>query len=631
MARTTRAAAGAKPAARPTSAKQAAAGAKQATKPTSSRATAAATPGTATGPLAELLALSAADAEYETAMAMYGALGVVELRAMCAGAGLGPAKNAKIPGCLSLIRNHALGNAAKAADAAKAVAAPAAIAAASAPADKAQPGSSALAVKAQSVRALPAIPSKRKRGSPSADAGDAAVLSSDDEDSGASLSATPVKAAGEGWPTIALLCQEGVITSRLASAMQSEACASVESRVLVQVTEGLRPHVHTPGTDLKIGVRSAVQLDVSHIARLSFVTGAGVKVPLPATTAFSAERKELIAAVTKALLLRVPRRLEVASRDQFDEAFHTLVGCIFGIVYSREELKGITKEYAAARKAAGGRAGGTSATEGVVGKSAVEFLLQFKTWTKRALEYMFFDNTELACLPQAKKMAETARANPPALCNSPTVAINLLRAPFDLGGKRLVDRKLEGTVFEASGGGACGVTAFDAETTAVKEASREAARFSNAQHNHCVRLLILTYFAVVVDLSDNGVKRFSRDAAQRALAAAQRLANMTTVAPSQYASVVQQAFEKAATVLDEADPEAAVPKDGLVGAAFVVFTQRVLDMIDHYALTASVSVAAGVVAPARQQQAPGGPPAPTAAPSAAAGAAARSAVPPKPV
>ena len=228
-----RAAARDNPAARPTSGKRAAAGAKQATKLTSSKAAAAATPGTATKPLAALLALSAADAGYEAAMATYGALGVVELRALCAGDGLGPSKNAKIPGCLGLIRNHALGNAAKAVAAA--------VAAAPALADKAQPVISALADKAQPVKAQPVIPLKRKRRTQADDAEDAAVVSSNGEDGGASLSATPVKAAGGGWPTIALLCQEGVITSRLTSALKSEACASVGC----SATSTREPYVET--------------------------------------------------------------------------------------------------------------------------------------------------------------------------------------------------------------------------------------------------------------------------------------------------------------------------------------------------------------------------------------------------
>ncbi len=521
---------------------------------------------TVVGPIAALQALSSADVGYDGAMKGYGALGLKELRALCESAGLvtaARAKHAKIPGLLDVIVKHAVDNAGGA-DAAK-----------------------------------PTIPRKRAReavgGTSESEVEE--VLSADDGNN--SIASTPVKSGRAAvWPTIRDAEAASVISAGLAAVLRADGCKGYAPAVLMQVVEGFRPYFHAGGAVPEVGRESAVMLDVRHIAQLTFAAKDGVTVPLPATTPFTKERVAFLETMQSALLKRVSSRLEVACRDEFEGAFHAVVQAVVDTVYTPAQVKMIAKEVEGGRGAAATKVG-KGAADGVALEGGAEFQGQYRALVKAAQEHFFFDGkTDIAGVLQAKKMAAQLRALQPAMPAGRATDFHQLRAPFDETGRRKVERRFDGTVLETSEGAACGVTAFDAETTAVKEGEAEAAAFTTAQYFHCVKIMVTTTYVLVVDQKDGeeGVPRFSTNSMQRSLAAAQRLSNVPSVTPAMFSAVIRQAYERAATVLDEREPDAPVSKDGLVGAAYAAFTRRVLEMVDHYALTARAPTLAAPVA-----------------------------------
>ena len=60
----------------------------------------------------------------------------------------------------------------------------------------------------------------------------------------------------------------------------------------------------------------------------------------------------------------------------------------------------------------------------------------------------------------------------------------------------------------------------------------------------------------------------------------------------------------AAQELEERDLDAPIPKDGLVGGAFVVFAKRILEMVDQYALSPARVPVVGAGAPPVVEPAP---------------------------
>ena len=531
-------------------------------------------------PVATLLALSAADDGYDDAMRAYGATGVVELRALCQEAGLAPAPAAKLGGLVKLIAAHAAANEAKA-DAA---------------AELARPKERTLIPKKKTLKLHEEVGSSAGH--------DNEVLS---DESDASDAPTPAKrraAAGGGWSTLASLQAAGVITSYLADVVGA-VCEGHDPSIVVQVLEAFRPYIHTPGTVLEVGERSAVVLDVAHLSRFTIETKGGGKVPLPATTPFSPPRLELLAAMQRHLIARTPTRLEVAAALDFDTVFDRVVETVFGVVYSPQVMKTMQKEYAAQCKSVATEAAKAAPAAGAP-LTVPAFAVLFKGLRSAVDEVVYLARADLANDAQAAKIAASLRADQPVMPSGRATEYQQLRAPFDEAGNRVTARKYEGMVMETSGGEACGVTAYDAETTAVKEGDAEAKAFSTAQFLKCVELLVFTSFVVVSDIKDGdgSVPRFSLSSAQRAVAAAKRLAALSSVTPAMYTGVIKQAYEKAAQELEERDLDAPIPKDGLVGGAFVVFAKRILEMVDQYALSPARAPVVGAGAPPVVEPAP---------------------------
>ena len=531
-------------------------------------------------PVATLLALSAADDGYDDAMEAYGSTGVIELRALCQDAGLAPASAAKPPGLLKLIAGHAAANKAKA-DAA---------------AELALPKRKTLIPKKKTLKSREEVDSSAGH--------DDDVFSDGSE---ASDAATPAKGravASGGWSTLAGLQAAGVITPFLADVMGA-VCEGHDPSIVVQVLEAFRIYVHPPGTALEVGKPSAVVLDVAHLSRYTIKTKGGVKVALPATTPFSPPRLEFLAAMQEHLVARTPTRLEVAAALDFDTVFDRVLEAVFGVVYTPEVMKTMQKEYAAQCKlvATGAAKAAPAAGAPLTGPA---FAVLFKGQRSAVEGVVYLARADLANDAQAAKIAASLRADQPVMPSGRATEYHLLRAPFDEAGNRVSAKKYDGLVMETSGGEACGVTAYDAETTAVKEGDAEAKAFSTAQFLKCVELLVFTSFVVVSDIKDGdgSVPRFSLSSAQKAVAAAKRLAALSSVTPAMYTGVIRQAYEKAAQELEERDLDAPIPKDGLVGGAFVVFAKRILEMVDQYALSPARAPVVGAGAPPVVEPAP---------------------------